>query len=148
MVGFPRLGSSQASWSSGRRDGTPPLTCQLCNGSILVGPPYSWLAVRQTNLRHNFMGLVIALPPIPTRLCGSGRAPWRVVTSHGSRSSMLISIEAFGGDESGGAWESRREGILQGAFGTRNRIDVGGCGEICAFRGTMTEVLLVKWTSG
>ena len=34
--------------------GPPPVAGQLCNGCIPVGPPRGQLAIRETDLHHNF----------------------------------------------------------------------------------------------
>jgi len=67
-----RLGSSRAAWSTGGRNRTPPGAFQLCNRCVLVEPPRGQLAIRQTDPHHIFTGLLVTLPPIPTRLCREG----------------------------------------------------------------------------
>ena len=67
-----RLGSSRAAWSTGGRNRTPPGAFQLCNRCVPVEPPRGQLSIRQTDPHHSFTGVLVALPPIPTRLCREG----------------------------------------------------------------------------
>src|SRR5215831_21179094 len=67
-----RLGSGRIIWFRKRRDWTTPTPLHVCNGCVLVEPPRGQLSVRQTDPHHIFTGLLVTLPPIPTRLCREG----------------------------------------------------------------------------
>jgi len=71
-------------------DRTSPGAFQLGNGCILVGPEYGQLAVRDTNLHHDFLRLVITLPPIPTRLRGCGYGHLQVGLRRPSRCALIM----------------------------------------------------------
>ena len=67
-----RLNRLLATWSSGWWNRAPPVTCPLYTGCVLVRPPRGQLAIRQTDPHHIFTGVLVTLPPIPTRLCREG----------------------------------------------------------------------------